>query len=55
MKNLLVWSMGIYPSIKSWLAVQMKRLKLIQDNQMAENVDSRHFWTKPRQTGAQKP
>ena len=33
--------MGTYPNIKSWLAVQMKRLKLIQDEQMAENVDFR--------------
>jgi hypothetical protein len=33
--------MGTYPSIKSWLAVQMNRLKLIQDDQMAENVDFR--------------
>ena len=33
--------MGTYPSIKSWLAVQMNRLKLTQDDQMAENVDFR--------------
>ena len=33
--------MGTYPSVKSWLAVQMNRLKLTQDNQMAENVDFR--------------
>ena len=33
--------MGTYPSIKSWLAVQMNRLKLIQDDQIAENVNFR--------------
>ena len=31
-----------YPSIKSWLAVQINSLKLIQDNQMAEKSD---FWS----------
>ena len=39
MKNWLSWSIGTYPNIKSWLAVQMNRLKLIQDEQMAENDD----------------
>ena len=34
--------MGTYPSIKSWLAVQMNSLKLIQDDQMAEKSD---FWS----------
>ena len=31
--------MATYPSIKGWLAVQMNRLKLTQDDQMAEDVD----------------
>ena len=33
--------MGTYPNIKSWLAVQIDSLKLIQDDQMAENDDFR--------------
>ena len=33
--------MGTYPNIKTWFPVQIDSLKLIQDDQMAENDDFR--------------